>query len=297
MSAKVSFEQFWKQKQKKVEERLEELIPAAEKEPRKLHESVRYSLFADAKRIRPVLALAVASMFRVNEDEMLDAACTLEMVHTCSLILDDLPSMDGATLRRGKAANHLVFGEDTAILAAMYLLNRAYGILANYKKALFSPTLATQFVSILSRALSSDGVIGGQLVDLASKDKAIDLETLEFIHSRKTGALFLASAEMGTSFAKARDMERQAILNFAKNLGLAFQITDDILDATGDPATVGKDTGKDKGKTTFITFCGLEGARALAGELIDTAEESLRPLRSRGELLHSFAEFIRNRSR
>ncbi len=297
MSAKVSFEQFWKQKQKKVEERLEELIPATEKEPRKLHESVRYSLFADAKRIRPVLALAVASMFRVNEEEMLDAACTLEMVHTCSLILDDLPSMDGATLRRGKAANHLVFGEDTAILAAMYLLNRAYGILADYKKVLFSPTLATQFVSILSRALSSDGVIGGQLVDLASKDKTIDLETLEFIHSRKTGALFLASAEMGTSFAKARDMERQAILNFAKNLGLAFQITDDILDATGDPATVGKDTGKDIGKTTFITFCGLDGARALAGELIDTAEESLRPLRSRGELLHSFAEFIRNRSK
>ena len=293
----TSFETFWPQKQKLIEERLQQVIPAADVEPRKLYESVRYSLFADAKRIRPVFALAVASLFRVDENELLDAACTLEMVHTCSLILDDLPSMDGATLRRGKAANHLVFGEDTAILAALYLLNSAYGTLANYKKALFSPTLASQFVSILSRALSAEGVIGGQLVDLASKDQKIDLETLEFIHSHKTGALFIACAEMGTAFAKARDAERQAILNFAKNLGLAFQIRDDILDATGDPKSIGKDTGKDKGKTTFITFCGLEGARKLANELIDAAEQSIRPLRNRADLLHSFAEYVRHRNR
>jgi geranylgeranyl diphosphate synthase type II len=293
----TSFEDFWHQKQKLIEERLQELVPASTAEPRKLYESVRYSLFADGKRIRPVFALAVASLFRVDENELLDAACTLEMVHTCSLILDDLPSMDGATLRRGKAANHLVFGEDTAILAALYLLNSAYGILANYKKALFSPTLASQFISILTRALSAEGVIGGQLVDLASKDQKIDLETLEFIHSHKTGALFIACAEMGTCFAKARDSERQALLSFAKNLGLAFQIRDDILDATADPNSIGKDTGKDKGKTTFITFCGLEGARKLANELIDAAEQSIRPLKNRSELLHSFAEFVRNRSR
>jgi len=293
----ASFEIFWHKKQKLIEERLQQLIPAAGVEPRKLYESVRYSLFADAKRIRPVFALAVASLFRVDENELLDAACTLEMVHTCSLILDDLPSMDGATLRRGKAANHLVYGEDTAILAALYLLNGAYGVLANYKKALFSPTLASQFVSILSRAISAEGVIGGQLVDLASKDQKIDLETLEFIHSHKTGALFIACAEMGTTFAKARDAERQAILNFAKNLGLAFQIRDDILDATGDPKSIGKDTGKDTGKTTFITFCGLEGARKLANELIDAAEQSIRPLRNRADLLYSFAEYVRNRNR
>lgn len=291
------FEAYWRQKQKSIESRLEELIPREEEEPSKLHQSVRYSLFADAKRIRPVFALAVASIFKVDEEELIDAACTLEMVHTCSLILDDLPSMDGATLRRGKPTNHLVFGEDTAILASFYLLNRAYGILANYKKSLFSPTLSAQFVSILSRALSSEGVIGGQLVDLASKNVAIDLETLEFIHSRKTGALFLACAEMGTSFAKAREGERQSILTFAKNLGLAFQITDDILDATSSAVAIGKDTGKDEGKTTFITFCGLDGATQLANELIDTAEQSLRPLRSRGELLMSFAEFVRHRTR
>jgi geranylgeranyl diphosphate synthase, type II len=292
-----TFEKYWRNKQNSIEARLEELIPEADIEPKKLHQCVRYSLFADAKRIRPVFALAVASIFKVDEEDLTDAACTLEMVHTCSLILDDLPSMDGATLRRGKPANHLVYGEDTAILAAFYLLNRAYGILANYKQSLFSPTLHAQFVSILSRALSSEGVIGGQLVDLASKNVAIDLETLEFIHSRKTGALFLACAEMGTSFAKARDLERQSILNFAKNLGLAFQITDDILDATSNAETIGKDTGKDEGKTTFITFCGLDGAKQLANELIDTAEQSLRPLRSRGDLLLSFAEFVRHRTR
>lgn len=291
------FETYWREKQKTIEARLQELIPLENVEPVKLHQSVRYSLFADAKRIRPVFALAVASIFRVSEDELTDAACTLELVHTCSLILDDLPSMDGATLRRGKPANHLVFGEDTAILAAFYLLNRAYGILANYRQALFSPTLSAQFVSILSRALSSEGVIGGQLVDLASKNVAIDLETLEFIHSRKTGALFLACAEMGTSFAKAREGERQAILNFAKNLGLAFQITDDILDATSSASDIGKDTGQDEGKTTFITFCGLDGARQLANELIDTAEQTLRGMKSRAELLLSFAEFVRHRTK
>ncbi len=291
------FESFWNEKQKLIEERLQDLVPPAEKEPRKLHESVHHSLFADAKRIRPVFALAVASIFRVREDDLLDAACALEMVHTCSLILDDLPCMDGATLRRGKAANHLVFGEDTAILAAMYLLNRSFEILADFKKTFFSPTVSAQLIAILTRSLSSEGVIGGQLVDLASKGKEIDLETLEFIHSRKTGALFYAAAEMGASYAKARELERHSVLNFAKNLGLAFQITDDILDATSDASKIGKDTGKDEGKTTFITFCGLEGARQLADELIDAAEKSLSPMKSRAELLRSFAEFVRNRTK
>src|SRR5262249_21309513 len=159
--------------------------------------------------------------------------------------LDDLPCMDGATLRRGKPANHIAFGEDTAILAAMYLLNRSFGILADYRKSFFSSSLAAQFVTIISRAISSEGIIGGQIVDLGSQGKKIDLETLEFIHSRKTGALFIAAAELGTSYAKARDMERHAVLNFAKNLGLAFQISDDILDATADSSHIGKDTGKD----------------------------------------------------
>lgn len=291
------FETFWREKQKLIETRLQELIPSAHQEPKKLHESVRYSLFADAKRIRPVFAMAVASLFRVREDDLLDAACALEMVHTCSLILDDLPCMDSATLRRGKAANHLVFGEDTAILAAMYLLNRSFEVLADFKKTFFSPTVSTQLSSILARSLSSEGVIGGQIVDLASKGKEIDLETLEFIHSRKTGALFQAAAEMGTSYAKARDLERHAVLNFAKNLGLAFQITDDILDAASDAATIGKDTGKDEGKTTFITFCGMQGAQQLADELIDTAEKSLVPMKARAELLRSFAEFVRHRTK
>jgi geranylgeranyl diphosphate synthase type II len=291
------FEKFWREKQKLIENRLQQLIPSSDTEPKKLYESVRYSLFADAKRIRPVFTMAVAALFRVDENELLDCVCTLEMVHTSSLILDDLPCMDGATLRRGKAANHLVFGEDTSILAALYLLNRAYGILAEYRRSIFSPTLSTQFASILSRSISAEGIIGGQLVDLASKNERIDLETLEFIHSHKTGALFIACAEMATSFAKAREVERHAILNFAKNLGLAFQITDDILDATSDPATIGKDTGKDIGKTTFISFCGLEGSRQLANELIDTAEQSLKPLKSRADLLMSFAEFVRNRTK
>jgi geranylgeranyl diphosphate synthase type II len=293
----TEFGEFLNQKQKLIEARLLELVPPIETEPSKLHESVHYSLFADAKRIRPIFTLAVALTFRVPEDELMDAGCAIEMVHTSSLILDDLPCMDGATMRRGKPANHIVFGEDTAILAAMFLLNRAYGILAGYRRTFFSPTLSAQLATILSRSIGSEGIIGGQVVDLASQGKKIDLETLEFIHSRKTGALFSAAAEMGASFGRARDIERLAVLTFAKNLGLAFQISDDILDATSDASHIGKDTGKDLDKTTFITFCGLDGARKLAEELIQTAVEALRPLKSRADLLRSFADFVLRRTK
>ena len=293
----IEFGQFLNEKQKLIEARLLELVPSMESEPKKLHESVHYSLFADAKRIRPIFSLAVATIFRVPEDELLDGGCALEMVHTSSLILDDLPCMDGATLRRGKPANHLVYGEDTAILAAMFLLNRAYGILSSYRKTFFSPTLSSTLASILSRSIGSEGIIGGQVVDLASKGKNIDLETLEMIHSRKTGALFYAAADMAASFGRARDIDRIAVLTFAKNLGLAFQISDDILDATADSTVIGKDTQKDTDKTTFITFCGLDGARSLAKELIETAVEALKPLKSRGDLLRSFADFVLRRTK
>lgn len=293
----ISFDDFAREKIRLIEQRLKQLVPPVEAEPKKLHESVHHSLFAEAKRIRPIFVLAVARMFRSREDDLADAACTLEMVHTSSLILDDLPCMDGATLRRGKPANHIVYGEDTAILAAMFLLNRAFGILADYKKYFLSPVLSAQLVATLSGAIGSEGIIGGQLVDLASQGKRIGLETLEFIHSRKTGALFYAAAEMGSHYARARESERLAVLNFAKNLGLAFQISDDILDATGSAESIGKDTGQDANKVTFLTFCGLDGARSLAQELIETAVDSLRPLKSRADLLRSFADYVRNRTR
>jgi geranylgeranyl pyrophosphate synthase len=293
----VAFGHFLNEKQKLIEARLLELVPSMETEPKRLHEAVHYSLFADAKRIRPIFSLAVASIFKVPEDELLDAGCALEMVHTCSLILDDLPCMDDATIRRGKPANHTVYGEDTAILAAMFLLNRAYGVLAGYRKTFFSPSLSATLAGVLSRSIGTEGVIGGQFVDLQSKDKSIDLERLEMIHSRKTGALFSAAAEMAASFGKARDLDRMAVLTFAKNLGLAFQISDDILDATSDVTTIGKDTNKDTGKTTFITFCGLDGARSLAKELIETAVEALTPLKSRADLLRSFADFVLRRTK
>jgi geranylgeranyl pyrophosphate synthase len=293
----VEFGEFLSEKQKLIEARLLDLVPSMETEPKRLHESIHYSLFADAKRIRPIFSLAVATIFRVPEDELMDAGCALEMVHTCSLILDDLPCMDNATLRRGKPANHVVYGEDTAILASMFLLNQAYRIIAGYRRPFFTPSLSATLASILSHSIGSEGIIGGQFLDLASKEKNIDLEMLERIHSRKTGALFYAAAEMAASFGKARDIERMAVLTFAKNLGLAFQISDDILDATADSALIGKDTQKDSGKTTFITFCGLDGARSLAKELIETAVEALTPLKSRAGLLRSFADFVLRRTK
>jgi geranylgeranyl diphosphate synthase, type II len=250
------------------------------------------SLFAPAKRLRPVLALLVADLFGGAAAAVLPAGCAVEMAHTASLILDDLPAMDDASTRRGRPACHVVHGEGMAVLAAFALLNRAYAILAEgWPGAPAAATRAAIAVD-LARAVGTDGMIAGQAKDLAMTDRALDFATLEFIHSRKTGALFTASAALGAAAAGASPAEGAAVVAYAKNLGLAFQVVDDIIDATGGAEEAGKDVGKDAKKTTFVSFSGVAGARQLAEELITASQESLSVFGPRAQALRDLARYV-----
>jgi geranylgeranyl diphosphate synthase type II len=258
--------------------------------------AVEDSLFAPGKRLRPILSLLVAEVLKGNPDAVLPAGCAIEMVHTASLILDDLPSMDDARTRRGRPTCHVVHGEATAVLAAFALMNRAFEILAEGWDG--GPDAAARggIARELARAIGLDGMIAGQSVDLLMTDREIDFPTLEFIHSRKTGALFMASAALGAMAARARSVEVAAVVAYAKNLGLAFQIVDDLIDATGG-TEAGKDVGKDLKKTTFVSFSGVQGARALAQELIAASEAALQPFGPRAEPLRELARYVVTRRR
>ena len=259
--------------------------------------AIEDSLFAPAKRLRPVLALLVAEMLRGDSQTVLPAACAIEMVHTASLILDDLPCMDDARSRRGRPACHVAYGEATAILAAFALLNRAFEILAAGGTDGLDADSRARVALDLARAIGLDGMIAGQANDLAVTDREIDFPTLEFIHSRKTGALFTACAALGAAAARAGVAERAAVVAYAKNLGLAFQIVDDLIDATGGEQEAGKDVRKDLKKTTFVSFSGVEGARVLAAELSSAAEEALARFGPRALPLRDLARYVVTRRR
>ena len=258
--------------------------------------AVETSLFAPAKRLRPILSLLVAEVLKGNPEAVLPAACAIEMVHTASLILDDLPSMDDARTRRGRPTCHVAHGEATAILAAFALMNRAFEVLAEGWDGGPDAAARGEIARELARAVGLDGMIAGQSVDLLMTDRPIDFPTLEFIHSRKTGALFMASAALGAMAARARPGEVAAVVAYAKNLGLAFQVVDDLIDVTGG-AEAGKDVGKDLKKTTFVSFSGVEGASTLAQELIAASQAALQAFGSRAEPLRALARYVVTRRR
>jgi geranylgeranyl diphosphate synthase type II len=254
--------------------------------------AVESSLFAPAKRLRPILALMVADVLKGDAESVLPAACALEMVHTASLILDDLPSMDDAASRRGRPACHIAHGEANAILAAFALLNRAYEVLADGWPGAPDPATRADLAGELARAVGLSGMIAGQAEDLAATDRNLDFATLEFIHRHKTGALFMASAAVGAAAARASSADRAALVAYAKNLGLAFQIVDDLIDATFAPGEAGKDVGKDVKKTTFVSFAGVDGAWQLAGELIESSEAALGGFGPRAQPLRDLARYV-----
>ena len=258
--------------------------------------AVEDSLHASAKRVRPILALLVTETLRGDVSAVLPAACAVELVHTASLILDDLPCMDDAAVRRGRPACHVAHGEASALLAAFALQNRAYGILAEGWDKSPDAAVRTAMARELAEAVGLQGMIAGQAMDLAQTGSSLDFPTLEFIHSRKTGALFIASARIGALGARARPAETAAVSAYAKNLGLAFQVVDDLIDATGGDEA-GKDVGKDARKTTFVSFAGVPGARQLAQELIVASQEALTPFGPRARLLRDRARYVVTRRR
>lgn len=279
----------------RIEQALDRAVPAEDERPRPLHRAMRYTLLSGGKRLRGVLVLAAADLFARAEAPAVAVGCAVEMVHASSLILDDLPCMDDATLRRGKPTLHRAVGEADAILAAVNLLNGAFELLQRVPD--IRDGVRRELSARLAAAIGSYGLIGGQAVDLASEGEALDLEALEYIHSHKTGALFTAAAQMGARLVGARESEIDALHGYAKNLGLAFQVTDDLLDATGDAATMGKESGQDGGRTTFVDLCGVDGARRLVDELIDASIAALAPFGRRAERLAALAELVRGRDR
>ena len=281
-----------------VDKALDKLVPPANMFPASVHEAMRYSLFAGGKRVRPILAIAAAEALGAKTSDLLPLAGSLEFIHTYSLIHDDLPAMDDDDFRRGRSTCHKVYGEAIAILAGDGLLNLAFEVLSDPRRT--KSVSANRLLSIIREIGAASGVhgmVGGQVVDMESEGKDIDLPTLEYIHTHKTGALIRASVRVGALYAKASEKRLKALTRYGERVGLAFQIADDILDITGKQDEIGKDVGSDlkKGKKTFPGFYGLEGSRLRANEVADKAIQSLRDFDRKADPLRELAKYIVNR--
>lgn len=284
----IEVPRFFADYQGRVDTELRRLVPL---DGDRVQQSMAYTLHAPSKRVRAVLTLLAAELCGGSSARAVTAACSIEMIHASSLILDDLPSMDNAPLRRGQPANHLAFGEAIAILAAFGLLEHAFGTVARE----YEPGAAATLALLMSEAVGPRGLIGGQAADLLATDQQITFEMLERIHRGKTGALFSAAATAGAVTSDAAPDAIAALQAFAKNVGLAFQIIDDLLDVEGDPQMTGKPVRDDLKKTTFVSFSGPAGARQLASELCHTADRALTPFGRRANALRELSAFVASR--
>ncbi|WP_240985541.1 polyprenyl synthetase family protein [Acididesulfobacillus acetoxydans] len=262
-----------------------------------LAESMRYSLAGGGKRIRPVLALAAAEMNGGDPKKVLPSAAALELIHTYSLIHDDLPAMDDDDYRRGRLSNHKVFGEGTAILAGDALLTYAFELLS--LPADVAPELQVRVLREVAEAAGPRGMVYGQVLDLEGEGTSLSLAEIERIHRHKTGAMLMVSARLGGILAGSDELRLAALTEYAGALGLAFQIKDDILDVEGESEILGKPVGSDqkRGKATYPSLLGLAGARAHLQSQVDQAKASLRLFGQRGEFLRDLADFIAERRR
>lgn len=282
----------------KINRRLEDLLPVCDYDAPAVCNAMRYALAGGGKRIRPVLLLESCRLCGGDIGDALDFACALEMIHTYSLIHDDLPCMDDDAMRRGKPACHIAFGEATAVLAGDALLTQAFAAAAESKAAKDHPVRALEATALLSKLAGALGMIGGQAVDLQSEGKAISLERLQTMDRLKTGALMRAACEIGAVLAGADATKRAALVQYAEGLGQAFQIVDDILDVTADAATLGKPVGSDEvqHKSTYVSLLGLDGARAAAKKYTGEAVDALADFGEDAAFLRRLAEDLMTRT-
>lgn len=275
-----------------IEKQLDQLIPERNVSHRILLQAARYSLLNGGKRIRPLLTLAAAETLGGDIGKALIPACAVEMIHTYSLIHDDLPCMDNDDFRRGKPSLHKAFPEGHAVLAGDFLLTYAFDVLAHYEQLTAEQRL--KLIAILSRKSGIDGMIVGQVMDLEAEGKQIDLESLQNIHRNKTGALIMASVEFGGVIADATKNQMEILRVFGRDVGLAFQIIDDVLDVTASKQKHGKVIASDvrNGKATYVSLLGLDMAREMAHNLLTSAVTSLQPLATDVSLLTRFAELM-----
>ena len=279
-----------------VNAELDRLLPVPQGPESRVHEAMRYSSLDGGKRLRPFLVMQSAALFNVAESAAIRVACAIEMVHCYSLIHDDLPCMDDDDLRRGRPTCHRQFDEQTALLAGDALLTRAFEVLAG------TPThsdsaVRCELVADLAHASGADGMVGGQMVDLRAAEFAMDVPAITRLQQMKTGRLIGFSCEAGAVLGKAGGHQRQALRNYAHDLGLAFQIADDLLDVEGDAAEVGKKVGKDAdaGKATFVSLLGVERARSQADMLAEQATRHLDVFDEKADLLRATARYVVDR--
>lgn len=278
-----------------IETTLREILPKKDAFPTLIHESMHYSVFAGGKRLRPILCLAAVEAIGRDFKPLLPIACALEMIHTYSLIHDDLPAMDDDDYRRGKLTNHKVYGEGVAILAGDALLTYAFEVLAKYGLQFFSPQIVCQVMQEIALAVGTKGMIGGQVADLmAAEQGKKDKNLLIYIHTHKTGALFRAALRTGALLAGATTTELVCLTTYAEKFGLAFQITDDLLDLTGNSEKLGKTVGSDQamGKLTFPALYGIEKSRELVQEVVDEALQTLAKLPGETKPLELLLQYL-----
>jgi geranylgeranyl diphosphate synthase type II len=280
-----------------VETALERWLPIQDVVPPKIHEAMRYSVFAGGKRLRPVLALLACEAVGGKPEDALPVAAALEMIHTYSLIHDDLPAMDDDDYRRGRPTCHKVYGEAIAILAGDALLTQAFLVLADPAALAIPACRRLQIVAEIAEAAGSQGMVGGQAMDILAEGQAIAQATLLYLHTHKTGALIRASIRAGGLAGGATAGSLEALTCYGERVGLAFQIVDDILDIEGSTAEMGKTAGSDvrRKKATYPAVVGLEVSRQEAARLLQEGKDALRPLGEQGRALAALADFVGRR--
>ena len=293
----MEFKKIWQERSALVEAQLVKELNEANPLDKTLCESMKYSLMAGGKRLRPILVMAAADAVGAKGTDYLTTGCAMEMIHTYSLIHDDLPAMDDDDYRRGKLTNHKVYGAGMATLAGDALLTLAFEVMLR-QQGVSADTLV-RVVREISTAAGPDGMVGGQALDMESEDKQISMETMKNIHLGKTGALFRAAIRSGAILGGASEEALAALTGYADNFGLAFQITDDILDVIGDESVIGKPVGSDEKnhKSTYVTLTSLEEAQKLAQDAVDTAIDALKIFGGEADFLRELVAYLVKRNK
>ncbi|MEA2039041.1 MAG: farnesyl diphosphate synthase [Thermodesulfobacteriota bacterium] len=302
MQDKGSFdlEAYLREKKTVVDAALKAYFPEPEGLTSDLVSAMRYSIFAGGKRLRPILCISAAEAVGGVEADVRPVACAIELIHTYSLIHDDLPLMDDDDIRRGRPTNHKVFGEAVALLAGDGLLTEAFNLMTLPELTdKVSADVILKVIGMVSVAAGYRGMVGGQVVDIQSEGKQVDLPVVEFIHNHKTGELITVPLASGAMLGGGDESQIEAISSYGRKIGLAFQISDDILDIEGDTSTLGKQVGSDeqKGKMTYPAVVGLERSRQVQSKLIEAAIECLRDLDQDAEPLRHIARYIIERNK
>ncbi|MBO3443729.1 polyprenyl synthetase family protein [Clostridium sp. CCUG 7971] len=293
----MEFKQSLKERANYIEELLNIYMPKEEGYQKTIMESMNYSLRAGGKRLRPILTLEACKIVGGNEKDAIPFAVAIEMIHTYSLIHDDLPALDNDDLRRGRKTNHIVYGEDMAILAGDALLNYAFEIMLSNSIEKENPREYLKAINEIAKSSGIYGMIGGQVVDVQSENKQIPKEKLDYIHNNKTAAIIIGCMRAGAIIGDASEENLDKITKYAKNIGLSFQIVDDILDIVGDEAKLGKKVGSDidNHKSTYPSLLGLEESKIIAHKLIEEAKDNIKDIGTNSEFLVGLADYIIDR--